>query len=115
MAYGGPGSLDEVEPYLMDVRGHRPTPAHVVAEVKERYAAIGGRSPILEKTRAQAEALETALGSARFRAVVGMRHWQPRIAAALGDLSSAAIERAVGVVMAPHYSAMSIELYFKQV
>lgn len=116
MAYGGPNSLDEVEPYLLDVRGHRPTPAHVVDDVKGRYAAIGGRSPILEKTTAQARALEAALGgNGHFKAVVGMRHWQPRIAAGLASLADAGIERVVGLVMAPHYSALSIELYFKQV
>lgn len=116
MAYGGPNSIDEVEPYLLDVRGHRPTPSHVVDEVKSRYTAIGGRSPILEKTTAQARALEAALGgNGHFTAVVGMRHWQPRIAQALAALAGAGIERVVGVVMAPHYSAFSIELYFKQV
>ncbi|MGE5144178.1 MAG: ferrochelatase [Acidobacteriota bacterium] len=116
MAYGGPNSIDEVEPYLLDVRGHRPTPSHVVDEVKSRYVAIGGRSPILEKTTAQARALEAALGgNGHFRAIVGMRHWQPRIAQALAALAGAGIERVVGVVMAPHYSAFSIELYFKQV
>jgi ferrochelatase len=116
MAYGGPNSLDEVETYLLDVRGHRPTPAHVVDEVKSRYAAIGGRSPILEKTTAQARALETALnGNGQFTVVVGMRHWQPRIAAGLASLTEARIERVVGLVMAPHYSALSIELYYKQV
>lgn len=116
MAYGGPNSLDEVEPYLLDVRGQRPTPPHVVDEVRSRYAAIGGRSPILEKTTAQARALEAALGgNGHFKAVVGMRHWQPRIAAGLASLADAGIERVVGLVMAPHYSALSIELYFKQV
>ncbi|HET9707103.1 MAG TPA: ferrochelatase [Gemmatimonadales bacterium] len=116
MAYGGPNSLAEVEPYLLDVRGHRPTPAHVVDEVKSRYAAIGGRSPILEKTTAQARALEAALGgNGHFKAVVGMRHWQPRIAAGLASLADAGVEHVVGLVMAPHYSALSIEVYLKQV
>jgi protoporphyrin/coproporphyrin ferrochelatase len=117
MAYGGPGSIDEVEPYLLDVRGHRPTPAQVVAEVKARYAAIGGRSPILDKTRAQASALETALSgdSGRFTAAVGMRHWQPRIAEALTAFRERSIDRVVGIVMAPHYSRMSIDLYFSKV
>ena len=117
MAYGGPSSLDEVEPYLLDVRGHRPTPAHVVAEVKARYAAIGGRSPILEKTEAQASALQSALSGngRRFSSVVGMRHWQPRIAEALTTLRAQRIDRVVGVVMAPHYSRMSIDLYFSKV
>ena len=116
MAYGGPNSLDEVEPYLLDVRGHRTTPAHIVDEVKSRYAAIGGRSPILEKTTAQARALEAALGgNGHFRTAVGMRHWQPRIAEGLASLASAGVGRVVGLVMAPHYSALSIELYFKNV
>lgn len=116
MAYGGPNSLDEVEPYLLDVRNHRPTPAHIVEEIKNRYACIGGRSPILEKTKAQAAALQTALGgNGHFAAAVGMRHWQPRIAEALAAFRDQSIERVVGLVMAPHYSRMSIDLYFSKV
>jgi protoporphyrin/coproporphyrin ferrochelatase len=117
MAYGGPSSLDEVEPYLLDVRGHRPTPAHVVEEIRSRYAAIGGRSPILERTEAQASALQAALSGngRRFSAMVGMRHWQPRIAEALTTFRAQEIDRVVGVVMAPHYSALSIDLYFSKV
>jgi protoporphyrin/coproporphyrin ferrochelatase len=116
MAYGGPGSLDEVEPYLRDVRGFRDTPPEVVDEVRARYAAIGGRSPILERTGAQARALEEALNTnrRRFTAVVGMRHWHPYIGDALVGLAEAGVERAVGLVMAPHYSRMSIERYFKE-
>ena len=47
VAYGGPSSLDEVEPYLADVRGGRPTSSELLAEMTERYAAIGGSSPLL--------------------------------------------------------------------
>jgi ferrochelatase len=117
MAYGGPDCLDDVEPYLLDVRGHRPTPAHVVDEVRRRYAAIGGRSPILERTRAQARALEEALaaGGHPLPVAVGMRHWQPRIPAGLAELAARGARRVIGVVMAPHYSRLSIELYFRQV
>ncbi len=141
MAYGGPNSLEEVEPYLMDVRGFRPTAARIVDEVRERYRTIGGRSPILERTRAQAGALERALnrggGSCgggggggggggddggggnerrgRFRTFVGMRHWHPYITAALAEMEAAGISRAVGIVMAPHYSRMSIGAYFEKV
>jgi len=117
MAYGGPSSLDEVEPYLLDVRGHRPTATQVVDEVKARYAAIGGRSPILERTEAQASALQTALSGngQRFSTVVGMRHWQPRIGEALTTFRAQGIDRVVGVVMAPHYSTLSIDLYFSKV
>lgn len=117
MAYGGPGSLDEVEPYLLDVRGFRPTPPEVVEEIRRRYAAIGGRSPILEQTQAQARALASALsGNGRhYRVATGMRHWQPRIAETLEQLASQGVRRAIGIVMAPHYSRLSIDLYFKQV
>lgn len=117
MAYGGPGSLAEVEPYLRDVRGFRETPPEVVEKVRARYAAIGGRSPILERTGAQARALEEALNTngRRFTAVVGMRHWHPYIGDALVRLAEAGVEQAVGLVMAPHYSRLSIELYFKEV
>ncbi len=115
MAYGGPGSLDEVEPYLLDVRGGRATPPHVVAEVRERYRKIGGRSPIAEHPGAQAKGIQRALASmngARFRTVVGMRHWHPYIKDTLTELAQAGVHRAVGVVLAPHYSRLSIGAYF---
>ncbi len=76
MAYGGPNNLDEVEPYLLDVRGFRPTAPEIVHEVRERYRAIGGRSPILERTRAQAAALEAAL-NARARGAPPEEHDDP--------------------------------------
>jgi len=117
MAYGGPNNLEEVEPYLMDVRGYRPTAPEIVHEVRERYREIGGRSPILERTWAQAHALESALNKdgQEFKAFVGMRHWHPFIKDTLTEMCSQGIERTVGLVMAPHYSRMSIEAYFKNV
>ncbi len=117
MAYGGPDSLDDVEPYLLDIRGGRPTPPELVAEIKERYALIGGRSPLLDITRQQAEALQAHLnrpGQTRFRAYVGMRHWQPRIKEAVAQMADDGIERAVALVMAPHYSRMSSGAYFER-
>ncbi len=117
MAYGGPSCLEDVEPYLLDVRGHRPTPADLVEEVRRRYAAIGGSSPILERTRAQANALAAALrgNSPPFQVTVGMRHWHPYISAALADLARDGVRRAVGIVMAPHYSRLSIGAYYRRV
>jgi protoporphyrin/coproporphyrin ferrochelatase len=117
MAYGGPNTLDEVEPYLLDVRGFRPTSGEVVAEVRARYAAIGGRSPILERTEAQARALQAALdgNGHSFATIVGMRHWRPRIRTALARFDVMGAAGVVGLVMAPHYSRMSIDLYYQQV
>lgn len=116
MAYGGPNNLEEVEPYLLDVRGHRPTSSEIIHEVRERYREIGGRSPILEQTQAQADALEAALNTngTNFKSFVGMRHWHPFIKDALADMQSQEIEKAVGVVMAPHYSRMSVGAYYQK-
>lgn len=113
MAYGGPGSIDEVEPYLMDIRGGRPTKPQLVEEIRARYARIGGRSPILELTRAQASAVGRVLGSA-FRVYVGMRHWHPYIQETVEAIIRAGHRRVVGVAMAPHYSNMSVGAYEKK-
>ncbi len=117
MAYGGPNTLDDVEPYLLDVRGYRPTAPEIVHEVRERYKLIGGRSPILEQTQTQAAALEAALNEKTpvFKAFVGMRHWHPYLKDTLAQMQAAGIERAIGLVMAPHYSRLSIGAYYKKI
>ena len=121
MAYGGPDKLEDVRPYLLDVRNYRPTPDHLVHEIAERYAAIGGRSPILERTNAQADALQTALNAnldgdeQGWQVFVGMRHWHPFIKDVLAEMAGAGHRRAVGLVMAPHYSRMSIGAYYARV
>lgn len=114
MAYGGPSSLDEVEPYLMDVRGGRPTSRELVEEIRHRYAAIGGRSPILEHTRAQAAALGRALGP-RYAVHVGMRHWHPYIKEAVDQAAAEGLRRLVAIAMAPHYSSLSVGAYEQKV
>ena len=63
MAYGGPDSLEDVQPFLADIRHGRPTPPELLEEITERYRAIGGRSPILEITGAQARGVEAALNA----------------------------------------------------
>lgn len=113
MAYGGPASLDQVEPYLNDVRGGRATSPELLEEITARYRAIGGGSPILERTQAQADALGQRLG-AGYRVYVGMRHWRPYIPEAVDAVVAAGHRRLVGVVMAPHYSALSVGAYEKK-
>jgi protoporphyrin/coproporphyrin ferrochelatase len=117
MAYGGPDNLEQVEPYLLDVRGYRATAPEIVHEVRERYREIGGRSPILERTQAQANALQSLLDEQGpdFRVFVGMRHWHPFIPDTLADMRAQGIEQTVGLVMAPHYSRMSIQAYFNKI
>lgn len=120
MAYGGPDTLDDVGPYLMDVRNHRPTSDELIEEITERYRQIGGRSPILELTRAEAAGIEGALNyyageGERWKVWVAMRHWRPFIKDVMTEMEAAGVVRTVGLVMAPHYSAMSIGAYFKRV
>ncbi|RPI32687.1 MAG: ferrochelatase [Chloroflexota bacterium] len=118
MAYGGPDSLDDVEPYLLDVRGGRPTSPQLVEEIKERYARIGGKSPLLEITRQQAQSLQQELdrrvGDGLFRTYVGMRHWAPRIREAVEQIHDDGIRHIAAMVMAPHYSSMSTEVYLER-
>lgn len=113
MAYGGPGNLGDVEPYLMDIRGGRPTKPQLVEEIRARYARIGGRSPILELTRAQAAGIARALGGG-FTVYVGMRHWHPYIQDVVAQIAQDGHHRVVGVAMAPHYSSMSVGAYEKR-
>jgi protoporphyrin/coproporphyrin ferrochelatase len=110
MAMGGPDSLESVEPYLLDVRGGRPTPPELVEEIRERYRVTGGKSPVLDITRELAGKLEARLGPG-FRVAVGLRHWQPRIAQAWRVLVEEKPERVVGLCMAPQYSAMTVGKY----
>lgn len=118
MAYGGPNSLDEVGPYLADIRGGRPTSEALLQEITDRYRQIGGRSPILELTTAQATAVERALNDdetsaagVNYRAYVGMRHWHPYIGDVVEQMLADGVDEIVAVVMAPHYSRMSIGAY----
>lgn len=111
MALGGPDSIEAVGPYLLDLRGGRPTPPELVAEIRERYAATGGRSPVLEITRALAARLEAIRP---VRAFVGLRHWHPTVAEAWAELVAAAPARVVAICMAPHNSAMTVGKYYEQ-
>jgi ferrochelatase len=117
MAYGGPNSLEEVPAFLADIRHGRPTPQELVDEITHRYAAIGGRSPILEITNAQARSVERALNDrsagegVRYRTYVGMRHWHPYIEEVVPSLLADEVDELAAVVMAPHYSRMSVGAY----
>jgi len=114
MAYGTASGPDDIERYYTDIRGGRPPTPELLLELEERYARIGNRFPLLEITRAQAEGLERELNAQeprRYRTYLGMKHSPPWIADAVEQMRTDGIERAVGIVMAPHWSGMSIESY----
>ena len=114
MAYGGPASLEEIPGYLADIRHGRPTPPAVLDEITENYRAIGGSSPLLAVTERQVDALAAELGS-DYRCFLGMRHWSPWIEEVVGEMVSDGVERAVSLVLAPQFSALSVARYQQKV
>ena len=118
MAYGTASGVDDIERYYTDIRGGRPpTPEHL-QELKDRYAAIGNAFPLLDTTRAQAEGIVERLnadGQDSYRAYLGMKHSDPFIPAGVDEMRRDGIERGIGIVMAPHWSGMSIETYIERV
>ena len=108
MAYGSPSEPGDIRPYLEDIREGRPVSNEAVEELTERYRRIGGRSPLDQATEAQRAALERELGLPVF---VGMKHWQPRIADAVDRALAGGADTIAGLVLAPHYSRLSVEGY----
>jgi ferrochelatase len=108
MAYGSPERPEDIRPYLEDIREGRPVSDEAVDELTERYRRIGGRSPLDEITERQRAALERELGVPVY---VGMKHWRPRIADAVEAALAGGAGLVVGLVLAPHYSALSIAGY----
>lgn len=117
MAYGGPESLDDMPGYLADIRAGRVTSSAVLDEITNNYRQIGGKSPLPEFTRAQVEATMEQLQTLGrpLKAYTGMRHWSPWIEDAVRDMLDDGIERAVAIVLAPHYSSMSVAKYQKKI
>ncbi|CAM4339892.1 ferrochelatase [Paenibacillus typhae] len=119
MSYGTPESLDGVEAYYTHIRrGHAPT-AEQLKELKDRYEAIvGGVFPLRENTNRQVEALQEALnkagGDVEYVCYQGLKHAKPFIEDGVEEMVRDGIHHAVGVVLAPHYSVMSVGTYIKR-
>lgn len=116
-AVGAPGSLAEIEPFVRGLRGSRPTPADLLAEMRARYERIGGGSPLGEISRQQAAALERRLSSrgtrvpCRYGAVVG----EPSLGAALQELRAQGARNITCLALTPYYSRWGVGRYFREV
>lgn len=110
MAYGTPATPDDVEAYYTHVRRGRPPTPEQLADLRRRYDAIGGTSPLLERTEEQAAGIQAALGGG-YRVVLGMKHAPPFIEDGVQALAAAGVDRIVGLVLAPHYSVLSVGEY----
>ncbi|MCL6572822.1 MAG: ferrochelatase [Bacillus sp. (in: Bacteria)] len=115
MAYGTPNSLDDLEGYYTHIRhGRKPTP-EMIADLRNRYEAIGGISPLAQITLAQAQKLEDYLNKIQqkieFKMYLGLKHIKPFIEDAVKQMHDDGIEEAVSLVLAPHFSTFSIKSY----
>ena len=113
MAYGSPDRISDVPAYYADIRGGRPIEPAQLDDLVARYRRLGieESNPLNEITEATRAALEAELGSPVF---TGMRHWRPRIAEAVEQALAGGADSIVGLVLAPHYSALSIGKYRAQ-
>ena len=114
MAYGSPDRIEDVPAYYADIRGGRPVRPELLADLTERYRRLGieDSNPLNEITEETRAALEAELGLPVF---TGMKHWTPRVAGAVEAAVGAGADTIVGLVLAPHYSRLSIAGYREQV
>ena len=114
MAYGTPAAPADVEAYYTHIRRGRPPSDEQLADLRGRYEAIGGTSPLAERTEAQRRALQRALDAqapGRCRVVLGQKHAAPFIEDAVAELAASGVEQVVGLVLAPHFSRASVGEY----
>ncbi|MBI4480564.1 MAG: ferrochelatase [Acidobacteria bacterium] len=117
LAHGAPDSLEDIEPFLLNIRGGRTFSPQLLHEIKERYRLIGGRSPLLEISLRQAHALEQELNrdGKRFRVYLGMRNWHPFIHETMEEIAGDGVRRLLALCLAPQNSRLSVGLYFQKV
>jgi ferrochelatase len=113
MAYGSPDRIDDVPAYYADIRGGRPVRPELLADLTERYRRLGieDSNPLNEITERTRAALQDELGLPVF---TGMKHWRPRITDAAEAAIGAGAGTIAGLVLAPHYSRLSIGGYREQ-
>ena len=120
MAHGTPANAAEIEPFYTRIRRGRPPEPAQLAELEARYSAIGGVSPLAERTRAQVDALRAELdrrSPGRYDVVFGAKHTEPLIEDAVARLVAAVpdgLEKIVGLVLTPHSSSMGSGEYLER-
>lgn len=115
MAYGTPRTLEDVRAYFTHIRGGRAPSDRQAEELRARYLAIGGTSPLRTITFAQAARLQATLRERGVDAAVevGMKHAPPFIAEVVAAMASRGIRSAVALPLAPHYSRLSTAGYLQ--
>ncbi len=113
MAYGTPAAPEDVHSYYTHVRRGRPPTPELLADLERRYDAIGGISPLAERTRVQAGGIANYLGEG-FVVALGQKHAAPFIEDGVAELIAQGAGRVVGLVLAPHFSALSVGQYHQR-
>ena len=113
LAFGGPDSLEDVEPFLKNIFSDRPLDPLVVNQVKERYQLIGGKSPLLEITERQARLLQHNLKKIGkpYKVHIGMRYWQPSISEAINAMHAKGIKKILCIILSPFSTGAAMKGY----
>jgi ferrochelatase len=114
MAYGTPVDRDDIARYYTDIRRGSPPPADLLDDLIRRYDAIGGTFPLRRASQAQCAGLQRALDGLApggYLVALGCKHAPPTVEQGVADLAAAGVEGLVGLVLAPHYAAMSVGEY----
>lgn len=115
MAYGTPYKEEDIEPYYTHIRRGRPPAQEQLDDLRRRYDAIGGISPLASITNDQAEALCNRMNEMQddveFVVYVGLKHITPFIEDAVEQMNEDGITEAVSIVLAPHFSTFSVKSY----
>ena len=117
MAYGTPTGPEQLESYYTHIRHGRTPTSELLDELRRRYQAIGGVSPLLEHTCVQVQGIQAALDArvpGRFRTILGMKHASPFLEESATQLVHEGVQRIIGLVLAPHYSTMSVGEYLQR-
>ncbi len=120
MSYGTPENMEMVEPFFTHIRRGNPPSPEQLQELCDRYEAIGGLFPLKENTDNQLRELEKYLNEhfadeqRTFRCFHGMKHVVPFVEDGVEAIVAAGITKAVGIVLAPHYSTMSVAGYVRR-
>jgi protoporphyrin/coproporphyrin ferrochelatase len=115
MAYGTPYKEEDIERYYTHIRHGRTPSQEMLEDLRQRYEAIGGISPLAKITIEQGEKLEKHLNSIQdeieFKMYLGLKHIEPFIEDAVKQMHDDGIEKAVSIVLAPHFSTFSVKSY----
>ncbi|WP_085506906.1 ferrochelatase [Thalassobacillus devorans] len=115
MAYGTPYKEEDLERYYTHIRRGRKPSEEMLQDLRERYDAIGGISPLARITENQGKAIEAKLNELQddveFKLYLGLKHIEPFVEDAVAQMAEDGIKEAVSLVLAPHYSTFSVKSY----